>query len=144
MSLPLKQAQEEYERALSQLREALVSVTRMRVNRDVEQGLIPGVLTEATYLLNAGRHDMMRVLLDYHDECVEAQVNLDIAWQSSHYEHGIKPEADPDYLAEESEEPSIRILERDYARVVEGDPAHLGAGMDAMVVRLARLDPDDV
>jgi hypothetical protein len=35
-------------------------------------------------------------------------------------------------------------LERDYARVVEGDPAHLGTGMDAMILRLARLDPDEV
>jgi hypothetical protein len=27
---------------------------------------------------------------------------------------------------------------------VEGDPADLGAGMDAMIIRLARLDPDEV
>lgn len=144
MSLPHKKAKEEYEHAVAQLRDALVSVARMRLKRDIEQGNIPSVVTEATYLLNEGRHDMMRVLLDLHDECMEAAVNLDIAWQAAHYEHGIDTEGDPDYLAEESAEPPIRILERDYERVVEGDPADLGAGMDAMIIRLARLDPDEV
>jgi hypothetical protein len=144
MSLPLKKAEEEYEHAVARLRDALVSVARMRATRDIEQGAIPSVVTEATYLLNAGRHDMMRVLLDLHDECVEAQVNLDIAWQASHYEHGIQPEGDPGYLAEESDEPPIRIMEQDYERVVAGDPADLGAGLDSMIIRLARLDPDEV
>jgi hypothetical protein len=144
MSLPFKKAKEEYEHAVAQLRDALVSVARMRLNRDIEQGNIPSVVTEATYLLNEGRHDMMRVLLDFHDECVEAAVNLDIAWQSSFHEHGIDPEGTPDYLAEESAEPPIRILERDYERVVEGDPADLGSGIDPVIIRLARLDPDEV
>ena len=144
MSLPLKKATEEYEHAVAQLKDALVSVARMRVNRDIEQGVIPSVVADATYLLNAGRHDMLRVLLDLHDECVEAQVNLDIAWQSSHYEHGINTEADPDYFAEESSEPPIRIVERDYERVIEGDPSDLGSGLDPIIIRLARLDPDDL
>ena len=72
MSLPHKKAKEEYEHAVAQLRDALVSVARMRLKRDIEQGNIPSVVTEATYLLNEGRHDMMRVLLDLHDECMEA------------------------------------------------------------------------
>jgi len=144
MSLPLKKAKEEYEHTVAQLKDALVSVAGMRFDRDIEQGSIPSVVAEATYLLNVGRHDMLRVLLDLHDECVEAQVNLDIAWQASHYEHGIKPEGDPDYFAEESDEPPIRIMERDYERVVEGNPADLGSGLDPMIIRLARLDPDDV
>lgn len=144
MSLPLKKAKEEYADAVAQLRDALVSVARMRLDREIERGGIPSVVAEATYLLNEGRHDMMRVLLDLHDACTEAAVNLDIAWQSSFHEHGIDTEGDPDYLAKESTEPPIRINEVDYARVVEGDPADLGAGLDAMVIRLARLDPDEV
>lgn len=145
MALPLKKAKEEYEEALAQLREALVAVTRLRFDLETTHfGSIPGVLTEATYLLNIGQHNHVRNLLDLHDACTEAQVNLDIATQSVKYEHGIDPDVYPDYLGEESEEPPIRILERDYARVVEGDPAHLGTGMDAMILRLARLDPDEV
>ncbi len=144
MSLPLKKAKEEYAQTVARLRDALVSVVRLRLDRDIEQGVIPSVVTEATYLLNVGRHDLMRVLLDLHDECVEAQVNLDIAWQASHYEHGINPEADPDYLGEENEEPPIRIMEQEYERVVAGDPADLGTGLDTMIIRLARLDPDEV
>jgi len=144
MSLPLKKAKEEYAQTVARLRDALVSVAGMRFDRDIEQGSIPSVVAEATYLHNAGRHDMLRVLLDLHDECVEAQVNLDIAWQASHYEHGIKPEADPDYLAENDDEPPIRIMEKEYERVVAGDPADLGTGLDSMIIRLARLDPDEV
>lgn len=145
MALPLKKAKEEYEDALAQLREALVAVTRLRFDLETTHfGSIPGVLTEATYLLNIGQHNHVRNLLDLHDACTEAQVNLNIATQSVKYEHGIDPDVCPDYLGEESEEPPIRILERDYARVVEGDPAHLGTGMDAMILRLARLDPDEV
>ena len=145
MSLPVKKAKEEYEDALAQLREALVAVTRLRFDLETNHfGSIPGVLTEATYLLNIGQHNHVRNLLDLHDACVEAQVNLDIATQSAKHEHGIDPDTYPDYLGEESDEPPIRILERDYERVVEGDPADLGAGMDAMIIRLARLDPDEV
>jgi hypothetical protein len=145
MALPLKKAKEEYGEALAQLREALVAVTGLRFDLETTHfGSIPGVLTEATYLLNIGQHNHVRNLLDLHDACTEAQVNLDIATQSVKYEHGIDPDVYPDYLGEESEEPPIRILERDYARVVEGDPAHLGTGMDAMILRLARLDPDEV
>lgn len=143
MSLPLKKAKAEYADAVAQLRDALVSVAKMRLDREIEQGAIPSVVTEATYLLNERRHDMMRVLLDLHDECVEAAVNLDIAWQSSFHEHGIDTEGDPDYLAEESTEPPVRILARDYERVVEGDPADLGSGIDPVIIRLARLDPDE-
>jgi len=144
MSLPLKKAQAESEQAFGNLRDAVLSVARMRFNADVAAGAIPGIVSEAVYLLNAGRHDMLRVLLDLHDACVEAQVNLEIATQSAKYEHGIDPESGPDYFTEESDEPPIRILERDYARVVEGNPADLGTGMDAMIIRLARLDPDEV
>lgn len=144
MSLPLKQAQAESEQALAQLRDAVLSVARMRFNADAETGAIPSIITEAAYLINAGRHDMLRVLLDLHDACLEAQVNLDISQQSAKYEHHLDLEADPGYLAEEDDAPPIRILERDYERVVTGDPADLGTGMDAMIVRLARLDPDEV
>jgi hypothetical protein len=144
MSLPLKQAQAESEQAFGNLRDAVLSVARMRFNADAAAGAIPGIVSEAAYLLNAGRHDMLRVLLDLHDACVEAQVNLDIAKQSAKYEHGIDVEGEPEYLSEESDGPPIRILERDYERVVAGDPANLGTGMDALIVRLARLDPDEV
>lgn len=144
MALPLKKAKEEYEDALAQLREALVAVTRLRFDLDATFGSIPGVLTEATYLLNIGQHNHVRNLLDLHDACVEAQVNLDIAAQSAKHEHGIDPDTYPDYLAEESDAPPIRILERDYERVVEGDPASLGSGLDPAIIRLARLDPDEV
>lgn len=145
MALPLKKAKEEYEEALAQLREALVAVTRLRFDLETtHSGYIPGVLTEATFLLNVGQHNHVRNLLDLHDACTEAQVNLAIATQSVKYEHGIDPDTYPDYLGEESEESPLRILERDYERVVEGNPAHLGTGMDAMILRLARLDPDEV
>ena len=143
MSLPLKQAQAESEEALANLHDAVVSVARMRFKADAAKGAIPGVVAEAAYLLNVGRHDMLRVLLDLHDACVEAQVNLDIARQSAEYEHGIDVEGDPSYFAAEDDEPPVRILARDYERVVEGDPADLGSGIDPVIIRLARLDPDE-
>ena len=144
MSLPLKKAQEEAEQALAHLREAVMRVAAARFDADAAAGDIPGIVAEAAYLLNTGQHHMVRALLDLHDACVEAQVNLDIAKQSARYEHNLDLEADPDYLSEESDAQPIRIMERDYARVVAGDPADLGTGMDAMIIRLARLDPDDV
>lgn len=144
MSLPLKQAQAESEQALAQLRDAVLSVARMRFSADAATGAIPGIVSEAAYLINAGRHDMLRVLLDLHDACLEAQVNLDIARQSAQYEHGIDVEGEPAYFATEGDEPPLRILEQEYERVVEGDPANLGTGIDPMIIRLARLDPDEV
>ena len=122
MSLPLKQAQAESEEALANLHDAVVSVARMRFKADAAKGAIPGVVAEAAYLLNVGRHDMLRVLLDLHDACVEG---------------------DPSYFAAEDDEPPVRILARDYERVVEGDPADLGSGIDPVIIRLARLDPDE-
>jgi hypothetical protein len=144
MSLPLKKATEEAEAALERLRELVVRVAKMRFDADAATGAIPGIVGEAAYLLNTGQHHMVRVLLDLHDECVEAQVNLDIAKQSARYEHHLDLEADPEYLAEEGEAPPLRILERDYERVVAGDPADLNTGLDPAIIRLARLDPDDV
>jgi len=144
MGLPLKKATEEAEAALARLREAVLVVAASRFDADAVTGAIPGIVAEAAYLLNTGQHHMVRVLLDLHDACVEAQVNLDIAKQSAKYEHHLDLEADPVYLAEESVEPPIRILERDYEKVVAGDPADLNTGLDPAIIRLARLDPDDV
>jgi hypothetical protein len=144
MSLPLAKAQEEAEHALGHLLDAVLSVARMRFKADAATGAIPGIVSEAAYLVSAGRHDMLRVLLDLHDDCLEAQVNLDIARQSAKYEHNLDLDADPAYLAEEDDQPPIRIVERDYERVVAGDPSDLGEGFDPMIIRLARLDPDDV
>jgi hypothetical protein len=138
MSLPLKKAQEEYKHALAHLRDALISVTRMRFDADAAAGAIPGVVSEAAYLLNVGRHDMLRVLLDMHDECVEAQVNLDIAQQSAKYEHNLDPEGEPAYLAEDAEPAVIRLSEWEYEKVLAGEPSALGTGWAPEVVRLPR------
>jgi hypothetical protein len=144
MGLPLKKATEEAEAALTRLREAVLVVAASRFDADAVTGVIPGITSEAAYLLNTGQYHMVRVLLDLHDECVEAKVNLDIAKQSARYEHHLDLEADPQYLAEEGDAPPIRILERDYEKVVTGDPADLNTGLDPAIIRLARLDPDDV
>jgi fructose-1,6-bisphosphatase len=144
MSLPLKKATEEVDAALTRLRELVVRVAAARFDADAVTGAIPGIVSEAAYLLNTGQHHMVRALLDLHDECVEAQVNLDIAKQSVLHEHLLDLEADPEYLSEESDAPPLRILERDYEKVVTGDPADLGTGLDSAIIRLARLDPDEV
>jgi hypothetical protein len=146
MTLSLKKAQEEADRVLGHMREAVVSVARMRFDAIIATGAMPGLVDEVAYLFNTGRYDMARNLLDLHEAYVEATVNFDIARQSAQYEHDLDlaTDGEPAYLAEENDGPPIRILERDYERVVAGDPADLGTGMDALIVRLARLDPDEV
>lgn len=134
MSLPLKKAKEEYDRALAQLRDAVVSVARMRFDAEVSAGAVPGIVSEAAYLVNVGRHDMLRVLLDMHEECIEAQVNLDIAQQSAPYEHHLDPEGEPSYLAEDTEPPVIRLSEWEYEKVLAGEPSTLGTGLESVAV----------
>ena len=102
------------------------------------------------WLLETGRpklqqrfHTRRHILTSPRFVRIESQVNLDIATQSAEYEHGIDVEGDPSYFAAEDDEPPVRILARDYERVVEGDPADLGSGIDPVIIRLARLDPDE-
>jgi len=140
MTLSLKKAQEEADRVLGHMREAVVSVARMRFDAVVASGTAPDIVDGVAYLLNTGRYDMARNLLDLHEAYVEATVNLDLAQQSARYEHSINLEGLPDYLAEDDDSPVLRILERDYERVVRGDPANLGEGLDPMLCRLTSLD----
>lgn len=138
MSLPLKQAQAESTRVLAHMREAVVSVSRMRFDAVVAVGAVPGIADEVAYLLNTGRHDMARNLLDLHEAYIEAQVNLDIATQSARYEHNLDPEGEPAYLAEDAEPAVIRLSEWEYEKVLAGEPSALGTGWAHEVVRLPR------
>ena len=79
MTLSLKKAQEEADRVLGHMREAVVSVARMRFDAIIATGAMPGLVDEVAYLLNTGRYDMARNLLDLHEAYVEATVNFDIA-----------------------------------------------------------------
>jgi hypothetical protein len=138
MSLTLKKAQAEAEQVLSRMREAAVLVARMRFDAVVKAGGVPGVVEEVGYLLNTGRYDMARNLVDLHEEYIEAQVNLDIARQSARYEHNIDVEGEPSYLADGGEPPSIRLSEWEYEKVLSGEPGLLGTGWSPEVVRMPR------
>lgn len=138
MTLSLKKAQAEAEQARARMRDAVVLVARMRFDADVAAGAVPGIVAEAAYLLNTGRHDMARNLLDLHEGYIEAQVNLDIARQSARYEHNLDPEGEPAYLAEDAEPAVIRLSEWEYEKVLAGEPSALGTGWAPEVVRLPR------
>jgi hypothetical protein len=138
MSLTLKKAQEEAEQVLSRMREATVLVARMRFDAVVKAGGVPGVVEEVGYLLNTGRYDMARNLVDLHEEYIEAQVNLDIARQSARYEHNIDVEGEPSYLADGGEPLPIRLSEWEYEKVLSGEPSLLGTGWAPEVVRMPR------
>jgi hypothetical protein len=138
MTLSLKKAQAEAEQARARMRDAVVLVARMRFDADVAAGAVPGIVAEAAYLLNTGRHDMARNLLDLHEGYIEAQVNLDIARQSARYEHNLDPEGEPAYLSEDAEPAVIRLSEWEYEKVLAGEPSALGTGWAPEVVRLPR------
>ena len=140
MTLSLKKAQEEADRVLGHMREAVVSVARMRFDAIIATGAMPGLVDEVAYLLNTGRYDMARNLLDLHEAYIESQVNLDIARQSAQYEHDLDlaTDGEPAYLAEDTEPAVIRLFEWEYEKVLAGEPSMLGTGWAPEVVRLPR------
>ena len=140
MSLTIKKAQSEAEQVLGRMREAVVLVARMRFDAIVKAGGVPSLVDEVGYLINTGRHDMARNLLDLHEEYIEAQVNLDIARQSARYEHNIDVDGEPSYLSEGDEPPAIRLSEWEYEKVLSGEPSLLGTGWAADVVRMPRAE----
>lgn len=99
MTLSIAQAEDELRVAKQRLRDALIRVQTYRINA-VLDAETPDILSEITWLVQAGRHQAAALILNLADEYISANVNYQYvnSTEGHAYAAAINPDDAPDYL----------------------------------------------
>ena len=111
-TLPYLTARADYDRASSDLLRALLSVYEERIRMALLGKDPPDISPALAWLTQAGRHDLAKNLIDFHESFFEAKINLSLALHREEYDAVV--EGRPEYLEPEEGVPSQRYDEEGY------------------------------